>query len=236
MQNTSNSDYRSRSVLTSLRRLIPDRRIEFTEALRIAELQANRLLELTGDDPAALDQAIARSRRIRIEYRQMPTSGLSYWDGHVWIVCLNNMEPATRQRFTMLHEYKHIIDHGSTDKLFTGSRDKSAAEQAEQTADYFAGCALMPKRQLKQAWSGSIQCADELAAMFHVSVRAVEVRLVQTGLVEPTRRCSPPTAARIYSYDRPSRLQRRIVRYERSVSTSWAPTHTLDSFGLRRDL
>ena len=232
MQNINHDSGGSRSVLAALRRLIPLRTIEFTEALRIAELQASRLLELTGGDPAALDQAIAGLPRIRIRYRQMPTSGLSYWDGQVWIVNLNQTEPVTRQRFTLLHEYKHIIDHGYTDRLFPGSRDGSAALQAEQVADYFAGCALMPKRLLKEAWGRGIQRADDLATMFDVSTRAIEVRLSQIGLTAPAERCSPTPVDRVYRYDRPSRL--RTGRYERSLSAAWRTISSTYIHDLRR--
>lgn len=218
------NDDGGRSVLATLRHLIPVRTIEFGEALRIAELQANRLLELTGADPATLDEQLAQLPLIRIQYHQMPTSGLSYWDGQAWIICLNKTEPATRQRFTLLHEYKHIIDHGRVDRLFTGNRLRSAAQQAEQAADYFAGCALMPKRLLKQAWGRGVQRTDELAAMFDVSTRAIEVRLSQLGLLDATTRCSPPPVDRVYSYDRPSRLLPGSARYERSRSTTWRPS------------
>lgn len=223
MQNINYDNGGSRSVLAALRRLIPLRTVEFAEALRIAELQASWLLQLTGDDPAGLGQEIARLPRIRIQYRQMPTSGLSYWDGQAWIVNLNQTEPATRQRFTLLHEYKHIIDHGYTDRLFTGNRDRSATQQAEQAADYFAGCALMPKRLIKQAWGRGVQRPRDLAAIFDVSARAIEVRLAQLGLAEPTPRCTTgPT------YIRPAAGRRRY--YRQALSVTLAPKQRLELF------
>ncbi|MBK6886858.1 MAG: ImmA/IrrE family metallo-endopeptidase [Tetrasphaera sp.] len=61
-------------------------------------------------------------------------------------------------------------------------RDLTARQQAETAADYFAGCALVPKRELKRAWGLGIQRIDDLAAHFGVSQHAIEVRLDQTGL------------------------------------------------------
>lgn len=186
-----------RSVLASLRDVVPDRGLLFSEALRIAELQAARLRELTdqashADENAMAEEPIANLPRIRIRRQRMPTSGVSYWDGHCWIIALNARESEARQRFTLFHEYKHIIDHGRTDRLYRGNRTRSAEQQAEHAADYFAGCLLMPKRLLKRAWGNGIQTPQRLADLFEVSPRAVEVRLSQLGLAEPRERCARP--------------------------------------------
>jgi IrrE N-terminal-like domain len=177
------------SVLASLRALIPERRLGFGEALQLAELQANRLLELTGVTRGPVPTEIVSSLpRIRVLYRHLPSSGLSFWNGETWVVLLNSIEPVTRQRFTLLHEFKHIIDHGRDRLLYRGGHRLSAAAQAERAADYFAGCALMPKRLIKRAWGRRLQRPAVLANLFGVSRRAVEVRLVQLGLTEPTPR------------------------------------------------
>ena len=176
----------TRSVLASLRAMFPERPLRFAEALRIAELQASRLLELTGvEQPLVPNEVVTELPRIRVESRELPTSGVSYWDGQRWVVGLNRAEPLTRQRFTLLHEFKHIIDHGRTDRLY------ATDEQAEQVADYFAGCVLMSRLQLKRAWARGMQRPSELARLFNVSERAVAVRLAQVGLTEQTDRCRP---------------------------------------------
>ena len=139
------------SVLAGLRSLVPHRGLSFGEALRIADLQATRLRELTGaTDDTFPEEAIAGLPRIRIVRRRIPTSGVSYWDGQEWIIALNSREPEARQRFTLMHEYKHIVDHGGTDRLYTGTQSTGADKQAEQAADYFAGCVLMPRVLVKR--------------------------------------------------------------------------------------
>ena len=209
-----NRNTEDRSVLASLRALIPIRQLEFGEGLVIAELQANRLLALFGisDGPVPSD-VVTELPRIRLEYRDLPTSGLSYWDGRArsWVICLNAAEPRTRQRFTLLHEYKHIIDHGTTDRLYTGSARQSAEQQAEQAADYFAGCALMPKRLVKRAWGQHVQRPTVLAAFFDVSPRAMDVRLTQLGLTEPRARCAPPSTGPAW-HSRGTTYYRRLSR------------------------
>jgi Zn-dependent peptidase ImmA (M78 family) len=52
--------------------------------------------------------------------------------------------------------------------LYAGSRSHSAARQAEQAADYFAGCVLMPRRSLKAAWGRGIQTPAALGNLFDV--------------------------------------------------------------------
>lgn len=136
MHNEPDNNNEQRSVLAELRRTAPQRSLSFDEALRIAELQANRLLELTGVTEAAVpSELVGELPRLQIKRRDMPTSGLSFWNGQVWVIGLNRREPWTRQRFTLFHEYKHIIDQGSRSWLYRGGDGYTADERAEQAAD-----------------------------------------------------------------------------------------------------
>lgn len=202
----------TRSVLASLRGMFPERSLRFTEALRVAELQATRLLELTGIEAAPIpNEVVSELPRIRVRSGELPTSGMSYWDGQNWIICLNRREPVTRQRFTLLHEFKHIVDHNAAARLYTGGR-QSPERQAELAADYFAGCVLMPRTLLKRAWAAGIQSPAAVARFFDVSERAAEVRLVQVGLLDGRERHAPRESAL---------PPRRANRYFRSLSASW---------------
>jgi len=171
--------------------LIHPKRHTFSEALRVAEAQAIRLRELLGLRHAAFpEHAIAGLPRLRIERRAMPTSGMSYWDGQQWVIALHAEEPVTRQRFTLLHEYKHIIDHGRTTHLYSGTSSSDGQQQAEQAANFFAGCALMPRTLVHRAWAAGRRTPKQLADLFQVSLRAAEVRLAQLGL-NPLDNCHP---------------------------------------------
>lgn len=179
------------SVLASLRRLVPHRHVNLYETQRIAELQASRLLALWGvDDGPVPNAVVADLPRVRIVYvDDLPISGTSHWSGTEWIIALHSREPSVRQRFTLMHEFKHILDHGQTSRLYHDTRWRSAADQAEQVADYFAGCVLLPRRLLKRAWGNRIQSPTQLAKHFATSVQAVEVRLMQVGLSVARPRC-----------------------------------------------
>ncbi len=188
------------SVLKQLRRFIPTCRSEFASALQVAERQATALIELLGVGISGVQAAHLQGLpRIEVCYADLSVSGTSHWTGTTWLISINRDDCKERQRFTLLHEFKHIIDHGSTHQLYTGSRRHSAAEQAELAADYFAGCALVPRRALKAAWGNGIQKPRLLATLFGVSETALRVRLSQTGLdtpldKEPTPRCARPVA------------------------------------------
>lgn len=117
---------------------------------------------------------------------------------------INSGEPATRQRFTLLHEYKHVIDHGAATRLY-GSDLTTQRERAEVAADYFAGCVLLPRRALLDAWASGERSTTSLAARFDVSERAVAVRLAQLGIDGSRERCARP----VQSY---GELQFRIAK------------------------
>lgn len=202
MNHTPNEN-ETRSVLSTLRALVPQREATFTEALRVAEQQAQRFLRrlqvMTGPVP---DDTLLDLPRLAVEYTGgMPTSGCSFWDNdrRTWIIQVNRDEPPTRQRFTLFHEYKHIVDHGRTDQLYGTGWD--AGKHAEQAADYFAGCVLMPRPLVKRAWCQGIQTTDQLAAWFDVSPVAARVRLAQIGIAddEQVACCLPSRAVRTWA-------------------------------------
>lgn len=179
------------STLASLRATIPRCKLDFDDTKAVAERQASRLLDLVGARADGIQEHhLAGMPRLRIVREALPTSGLSYWNGQTWIIALNEADSAARQRFTLLHEFKHIIDHGAHQRLYASDWE------AERAADYFAACALMPKPELKRMFCNVTQRIDRLARYFGVSQQAVRVRLEQTGLVEPevfTReRCARP--------------------------------------------
>lgn len=179
------------STLSCLRALSPAVRLDRDDARVIAERQATKLIELLDAHDGLREDHLAGLPRVRIVREALPTSGLSYWNGVEWIIVLNEAESFERQRFSLLHEYKHIVDHGQAGVLYANE------QEAERAADYFAGCALMPKRELKRVYCTITQHVQMLASYFGVSPAAIRVRLDQTGLVEPstftrTARCARP--------------------------------------------
>jgi Zn-dependent peptidase ImmA (M78 family) len=179
------------STLALLRALVPKRELTLGEALRIAELQANRLLEhFAIRTDAVPDEIVTELPRIRVEReRSLPVSGAAHWNGHYWIISLDASEHRLRQRFSMMHEFKHILDHTTKDLLYRDRHGSTAHDQAERVADYFAACLLMPKRVVKRLWCQGHQDLVELAGLVRVSPAAVRYRLDQLGLTDRPARC-----------------------------------------------
>jgi predicted transcriptional regulator len=183
----------TRSRLASLRMVMPRRALTFCEALQLAELQANRLLELEeqSDFPTPEDLITAQPRLQVTRSADLPGSGRTRWRQGRWHIELNATEPYLRQRFTLAHEYKHVLD-APFDRLIYGGFDAEERDVlVEQVSDYFAACLLMPKRLVKRLWGQGFRTA-ELAEVFVVSLQAMSVRVRTLGLVEPNRRHSRP--------------------------------------------
>ena len=167
-----------RGVLAVLRSLAPRRHLSHREVYMLAELQANRLLELAGLPQAPIpNELITELPRIMVHRDpDLPVSGSAHWASGRWQLSVNASEPWTRQRFSLAHEFKHCIDHRHIAVLYT---DASTAEAA---ADYFAACLLMPKRLVKRHWGEGTQSVSALARVFAVSPVAMARRLEHLGL------------------------------------------------------
>jgi Zn-dependent peptidase ImmA (M78 family) len=217
-----------RSVLASLRAVVPRRQLSYQETLRVAELQANRLLEhfeiTTG---AVHEEVITELPRIQVVREQIPESGAAHWSGRYWVITLNGGEPCVRQRFSLAHEFKHILDHTTKQYLYFDRALQTAEQQAERVADHFAACLLMPKKVVVGLWCSGQQDLFALAAKLHVSVPALRYRLAYLGLIDPSPRCkgrSDRIGAIEGAYSRrrapgrrtPERITHRgVPRYER---------------------
>jgi IrrE N-terminal-like domain len=191
IDNQTNSE---RSVLCLLRGLVPKRGLTPSEAFRIAELQANRLLaHFAIQTVAAPSEIVSELPRIQVELESgLPVSGAAHWNGRYWIISLSADEHPYRQRFSLMHEFKHVIDHTTRQFLYRDRPGMSAHRQSERVADYFAACLLMPKRVVKRLWGEGHQNVGDLAELLQVSPAALRYRLDQLGLTDPPARCGRP--------------------------------------------
>lgn len=187
-----------RSVLAVLRALVPRRALEPGQAEYVAELQANRLLELAGlPEPPIPDELIADLPRILVRRDvDLPASGSTHWDNGRWVISINGSEPQTRQRFSAAHELKHVLDDRFRDVIYQDRPGLSAAQQSELAAEYFAACLLMPKRLVRRAWYDGVQRISELSELFAVSPQAMHRRLRHLGLLADYERCGSNRPAR----------------------------------------
>lgn len=179
------------SMVAELRTLMPNRPLSFAEAQRLAELQANRLLRHTESTSPPLAEAII-TELPRIDVRRVGSligSGATAWSRGRWRVHINGAEPETRQRFTLAHEFKHILDAACEDVIYGHLAAGTARQRhVEAICDHFAACLLMPKTWVKQLWGQGVQDLAGLAWQFEVSQQAMLIRLQNLGLVEPLPR------------------------------------------------
>lgn len=178
------------TLLEQLRQLAPNRRLSMTEAYSIAERQAGLLLQLRGvEGPAVPTKAISGLPFVQVVPRLgLASSGATRWMKPHWVMLINAMEPPVRQRFTIAHEFKHLLDHPQVGRMYRNTT-ATGRRQVEQLCDYFAGCLLMPRAWVKKAYGDGIQDIVELAQLFEVSTQAMQVRLLQLGIVDPYARC-----------------------------------------------
>jgi predicted transcriptional regulator len=179
------------SLLYQLRSLMPTRPLTQFEAYRLAELQANRMLMAADiDQPGTPDWLFTSLPFLTITLRSdLPSSGLSRWKRPRWHIYLNRTESALRRRYSLAHEFKHILDHGMSEDLYPTTQWGNADVRIEKVCDYFAASLLMPKRLVKRRFFEGLNDPSELAAEFGVSAMAMRYRLDQLRLTEPTPRC-----------------------------------------------
>ena len=179
------------TIINQLRQLIPDRALADAEARSIAERQATRLLELTGTDhPTVPSTIISHLPRIAVTTsRNIQASGQTTWTRGTWNIQLNAHDHPLRQRFSLAHELKHIIDHPHIDRLYPNRIGQPDHRRAETICDYFAACLLMPRPWVTAAYTTGTQDPHQLANLFNVSPAAMTYRLNQLGLTDSTPRC-----------------------------------------------
>jgi Zn-dependent peptidase ImmA (M78 family) len=173
-------------LLTNVRRLVPLRRLAYYEHLLLAERQASRLRSLLDQTEPAANLSWLTDGLDNIQvvveplWRMDKISGITTWaDGH-WVIGVNKSHPPARRRFTLCHEFKHLLDANRDKVTYQGI----TADQRERVADYFAACYLMPKLLLRRAWTNGIQDPEALAGMFKVSLQAMDKRLTFLGFVD----------------------------------------------------
>jgi Zn-dependent peptidase ImmA (M78 family) len=178
------------SVLAELRSLCPQRALSVWDARQVAERQAARLLRRQAvTEPPVPEEVIADLPRIRIRYvRAKSLSATARWSKahRRWVILVNSDDTAGRQRFSLCHEFHHIVTHPLARTVYRDRAGRSAYLVAERAADTFASALLMPRSWVKRAfYDEGIRDERLLARHFEVSVAAMRVRIDQLGLLEP---------------------------------------------------
>jgi len=177
-------------VLAELRAVLPPRALAPWDAHQVAERQAARLLRRHGvTTPPVPEEVIESLPYVRVRYVKARTLAASArWSVKQlkWVILVNRDDTLGRRRFSLAHEFKHVVDHRLKARLYRDRRQTSAYLQAERAADVFAAALLMPKPWVKRAfYDEGIRDERVLARHFGVSVAAMRVRIDQLGLLEP---------------------------------------------------
>jgi Zn-dependent peptidase ImmA (M78 family) len=183
-------------LLERLRDLVPRRGLSPAEARHIAERQAAILLAHHDvEHPAVPGSIVSELPFVSVTRRPgFPTSGMATQTASGWVIVLRAEEAKTRQRFSLIHEFKHVLDDPFIEWLYPTRNGYSPEERAENICDYFAACVLMPRTWIKRDWAGGgIQDIDRLARRYRVSRVAMAVRLAELRLLPPRPRCAGTT-------------------------------------------
>lgn len=175
-------------ILARLRAISPRRALTWSEVHSVAEQQATALLLLHHvHEPAVPQFVISSLPGIVVERReQWPTSGMSVQADGLWRIVVKSSESRQRQRFTLAHEFKHVIDDPIIERLFRHLPEDQRHDRAERLCNYFAACLLMPRGWIKADWCSGLQDVGALARRYYVSREAMTTRLSELGLTGPT--------------------------------------------------
>ena len=99
-----------------------------------------------------------------------------------WRIVLKKTEPRQRQRFSLAHEFKHVLDDPVIDRSHAHLKPHRGRDRAERLCNYFAACLLMPRPWVKHDYYGGLQRPRALARRYYVSEEAMATRLRELGL------------------------------------------------------
>lgn len=176
------------TMLAELRGLCPDRLLSPYEARLVAERQAARLLRLQQiSEPPVPEQLIEYFPRVQVRYVQAShlSGSVRFKDGR-WQILINRDATWGRIRFTLAHEFKHLLDHPLASTIYGARHSDRAQHAAERSAEVFAAALLMPKAWMKRVYyDEGLRDERALRRRFQVSAQALRIRLDELGLTDP---------------------------------------------------
>jgi hypothetical protein len=198
-----------RDIVAQLRQVSPLRPLTMGDAYTVAERQAIKALQLAGitSPHVSLDWILDLPRtEVQVEPRHNMhgLSGSTSFSHGRYLIIINKNDAHARRRFTLAHEWKHLLDYTATGVLYRhlGRGDDRARErQIERIADHFAACLLMPRTWVKNAWFNGVQDISALAGLFMVSEDAMWIRLNYLGLLDTDDRPVRTYFRRVASFD-----------------------------------
>jgi hypothetical protein len=187
-----------RKLVADLRAMAPSRSFSYGESLQVARVQAARLRGRLGttDMPEFDLSWLIQQSFIPVNFvpshELKEESGLTTnARGGKLQIFLHEREPDVRQRFSVLHEFKHALDFENFDVLYSrlgsGSADRHG-QQIELICNEFAAQVLMPADLVKRLWL-TLRDIESVALHFYVSPEAMRTRLTRLGFIDrPVRK------------------------------------------------
>jgi Zn-dependent peptidase ImmA (M78 family) len=180
------------NIIRELRALMPHRPLTYSESYLLAEKQANRALQLLGQTEPDVNLGwILDLPRVVVElaprYKMDGIAGFTTFSRGKYFVMVNKNDAHPRRRFTLAHEFKHLLDYTAAPVIHKGlgyGDPQRQEQQIELICHYFAACLLMPRNWIKRVWGNGLQDVNTLAALFNVSADAMEKRLKFLGYIE----------------------------------------------------
>jgi hypothetical protein len=171
-------------VIAELRALMPLRAMTWSEAYSVAERQATRLLELMHVAAPPVPMFVVSSLAgISVDRRpDWPTSAMAVACGRGWRIVLCASEPRQRQRYSLAHELKHVLDDPFDDQLYAHLTPSKRHQRAEALCNHFAACLMMPRAWIKRDFYRGMQQVATLARRYYMSQAAIRRRLAELGL------------------------------------------------------
>jgi len=177
------------TIIRELRSMLSRRPLDMLGARAVAEAQAIALLKFLDITRPAVDVGLlTQVPRVRVvidaDLHARSLSGASGWQDGRWIVMISKKDSLTRRRFTLAHEFKHILDAPNERRAYAkiGLDDEDHRRCMEEIADYFAASLLMPRLFIVHALRTDVRDVHRLAALFIVSPVAMSRRLRDLGL------------------------------------------------------
>jgi len=187
-----------RALIKALRGLAPIQPLTYGQSLHFSRMQAAHVRRWADAITPDINLSwLVRQRAIPVNfvasYKLREASGLTtnHIGGRLEMF-INASEPDVRQRFSLLHEFKHALDFDDAPILHSqlGRGDKQRqADMIEWIANDFAAHVLMPTALVKREWF-KWQDLATVASLFNVSTEAMGFRLDKLGLTGEPKRSS----------------------------------------------
>jgi predicted transcriptional regulator len=189
---TDQSNPNMRGAIRELRALVPQRQLTWGESYTLAEKQVNLALQLTGQHEPDVNLGwILNLPKVEVQlsprFEMGGLSGLMTFSHGRYVIMVNKNDSHARRRFTLAHEFKHLLDYTAAPVIHKGLGSGDEARQAQQiesVCNHFAACLLMPRVWLKRVWANGIQDTMALAGLFNVSEEAMDKRLRFLGFLD----------------------------------------------------